>query len=137
MAENPPPRRRTAPRGRRTAAGTDGVSDGGDEWRAVVGDGAFSPHFHAASELIGRRWTGAIVRALFHGRTRFGEIAEAVPGLSDRLLADRLRELAAHGIVEREADGPGYRLTEKGRDLRVILIEIAKWAERWRVRDEA
>ena len=100
-------------------------------WRRQVGDGAFSPHFHAASELIGRRWTGAIVRALFHGRTRFREIADAIPGISDRLLAERLKELAANGIAERLDGRDGYRLTEKGRDLRRILIEIAKWAHRW------
>lgn len=112
----------------------DGPKDEEDlaGWREVVGDGPFSPHFHAASELIGRRWTGAILRALFHGHTRFGEIAEAIPGLSDRLLAERLRELRAHGVIEPDPGGRGYRLTEKGLDLRRILIEIAKWAHRWR-----
>ena len=109
--------------------GTDATAD--RAWRLQVGDGAFSPHFHAASELIGRRWTGAIVRALFHGRTRFREIADAIPGISDRLLTERLKELAANGIVERLDGRDGYRLTSKGRDLRPILIEIAKWAHRW------
>ena len=132
MADDSPPRRAAS---RRPTADAGGAGNA-DDWRTAVGDGAFSPHFHAASELIGRRWTGAIVRTLFHGRSRFGEIAEAVPGLSDRLLADRLKELGAHGIVEREPEGPGYRLTEKGRDLRVILVEIAKWAERWRRRED-
>ena len=99
-------------------------------WRAEVGDGAFSAHFHAASELIGKRWTGAIVRSLFHGNTRFREIANAIPGISDRLLSQRLKELAAHGIVE-AVDGGGYALTEKGRDLRTILREIARWVHRW------
>lgn len=102
-------------------------------WRQQVGEGAFSPHFHAASELIGRRWTGAIVRALFHGCTRFREIADAIPGISDRLLSERLKELAAHGVVEQLDGRDGYHLTEKGRDLRPILIEIARWAHRWDV----
>lgn len=101
------------------------------DWARQVGEGAFSPHFHAASELIGRRWTGAIVRSLFHGKTRFREIADAVPGLSDRLLSERLKELKANGIVEPCPDAGGYRLTDKGLDLRRILIEIARWAERW------
>lgn len=104
-------------------------------WVDEVGDGAFSADFHAASELIGKRWTGAIVRSLFHGKTRFREIADAIPGLSDKLLSARLKELLAHGIIEVEVDGPGYRLTDKGRDLRLILIEIAKWAHRWRKSD--
>ncbi|KIT17068.1 HTH-type transcriptional regulator YodB [Jannaschia aquimarina] len=72
------------------------------------------------------------MRALFHGNVRFREIADAVPGLSDRTLSARLKELTAHGIVEGDPSGRGYRLTEKGRDLRLILIELAKWAHRWR-----
>ena len=125
--------RKTAPGGR---AVRQASSASGRRWRDEVGRGAFSPGFHAASELIGKRWTGAIVRALFHGETRFREIADAVPGLSDRLLAERLRELAAHGIVEADPGEPGYRLTEKGLDLRRVLIEIARWAHRWRVGED-
>lgn len=108
------------------------------EWARVVGRGAFSPHFRDASELIGKRWTGAIIWALFHGSGRFGEITRAVPGLSDRVLAERLKELIAHGVVARaDGDGSGrprYQLTEKGLDLRRIVIEIAKWAEQWKGR---
>lgn len=100
-------------------------------WRDQVGAGAFSPDFHAASELIGRKWTGAIVRALFHGKSQFREIAETIPGISDRLLSERLKELLANEIVARREDASGYVLTEKGRALRRILIEIAKWAHRW------
>lgn len=117
-----------------TASGSgpgDGPGAGGSQ-REGVGAGPFDPAFHHASELIGRRWTGAIVRALFHGKTHFRQIADAVPGLSDRLLSERLRELVAHGVVARAEHGPGYRLTAKGQDLRRILIEIARWAHRWR-----
>lgn len=113
------------------AAGDRPTTDG-RSWHDEVGEGAFSPDFHRASELIGKRWTGAIVRALFHGKSRFREIADAVPGLSDRLLSQRLKELEAEGIVEANPDQPGYLLTAKGRDLRLILIEIARWAHRWR-----
>ena len=85
--------------------------------------GAVCPHFHAAIELIGKRWTGAIVCALTEQPLRFGELAKAVPGLSDRLLSQRLRELEEEGLVEREVeDGTPvrvtYSLTEKGADLR-------------------
>ena len=55
------------------------------------------PHFHAAIELIGKRWTGAIVCALTERPMRFGELGKAVPGLSDRLLSQRLRELEEEG----------------------------------------
>ena len=121
----------------REPAGRDGAraqrSD--PDWSAQVGGGAFSADFHVASELIGKRWTGAIVRSLFHGKTRFREIADAIPGLSDRLLSERLKELVAIGIVEPVPEAVGYRLTEKGLDLRRVLIEIARWAHRWRAAD--
>ncbi len=95
------------------------------------------PHFHAAIELIGKRWTGAIVFALTEGPLRFGELAKAVPGLSDRLLSQRLRELEQEGLVEREVE-PGspvhvtYSLTEAGAELRPTIAELKLWAKRWR-----
>jgi DNA-binding HxlR family transcriptional regulator len=95
------------------------------------------PHFHAAIELIGKRWTGAIVCALTERPLRFGELARAVPGLSDRLLSQRLRELEDEGLVEREVE-PGtpvrviYSLTEKGAELRPAIRELRLWARRWK-----
>lgn len=95
------------------------------------------PHFHAAIELIGKRWTGAIVCALTEGPLRFGELARAVPGLSDRLLSRRLRELEDEGLVERAVE-PGspvrvtYSLSEAGAELGPAIAEIKTWARRWR-----
>jgi DNA-binding HxlR family transcriptional regulator len=95
------------------------------------------PDFHAAIELIGKRWTGAIVSALSDGPLRFGELVKAVPGLSDRLLSRRLRELELAGVVERVVE-PGtpvrvsYSLTEKGADLEPALAELRAWARRWK-----
>jgi DNA-binding HxlR family transcriptional regulator len=94
------------------------------------------PHFHAAIELIGKRWTGAILCALTEGPLRFGELGRVVPGLSDRLLSQRLRELEEEGLVEREVE-PGapvhvtYSLTEKGSELRPAIVELRSWARRW------
>lgn len=94
------------------------------------------PHFHAAIELIGKRWTGAILCALTEGPQRFAELTRAVPGLSDRLLSRRLRELEVEGLVEREVE-PGapvrviYSLTEKGADLGPAITELRQWARRW------
>lgn len=116
-------------------AGSDaapGSDARGGDWAAEVGRGAFDPAFHAAAELVGRRWTGAIIRTLFHGQHRFREIAEAIPGISDRTLSARLKELSRHGIVGPGPEGRGYALTDKGRDLRLILIELARWANRWK-----
>lgn len=97
---------------------------------------SFCPRFHKAVELIGKRWTGAILRAMMAGATRFSDLANAVPGLSDRLLSERLRELESEGIVTRSVfpDIPvrvEYHLTEKGHSLEDVLATIASWSEVW------
>ena len=95
-----------------------------------------SPEFHHAVELIGRRWSGAIIWALGERDHYFGELNQAIPGLSDRLLSRRLRELEAEGLVSRSvhAGTPPrveYELTEKGEALRPAIDELSAWAERW------
>ncbi|HNM77137.1 MAG TPA: helix-turn-helix domain-containing protein [Tepidiformaceae bacterium] len=97
---------------------------------------AYCPLYQDAVELIGRRWTGAIVRTLLTGSTRFGEILASIPGLSDRLLSERLRELEAAGVVTRTVfpEVPvriEYELTEKGHELEAIVAAIGDWADRW------
>ncbi len=97
---------------------------------------ALCPRFHKAVELVGARWTGAIIQLLLPGRARFGELRAAIPEMSDRMLSERLRELEAEGIVTRTVipEVPvriEYALTEKGRALQAALDAIAKWAERW------
>jgi DNA-binding HxlR family transcriptional regulator len=94
------------------------------------------PKFHAAIELVGRRWTGAILSAMLLGATRFTDIIHAVPGLSDRLLSERLKELESARIVERivHPETPvriEYRLTEKGYELNTAVGALSDWAERW------
>jgi DNA-binding HxlR family transcriptional regulator len=99
---------------------------------------AVCPQFHAAIELVGRRWTGAILAALAEGPMRFGELGRAVPGLSDRLLSQRLRELEEADLLERAVE-PGspvrvtYELSPKGADLKPVLAELKAWAQRWDV----
>lgn len=97
---------------------------------------AFCPAFHRAVEIIGRRWSGAIVRSMLAGKTRFGEILSTVPGLSDRLLSERLRELGGEGIVRRVVlpETPvriEYQLTDKGRALGGVVRAVSDWAEKW------
>jgi DNA-binding HxlR family transcriptional regulator len=83
--------------------------------------------------LLGKRWSGLIIGVLLAGPARFSEIARHVPGMSDRMLSERLTELSRARLLDREADigAPGnvhYRLTEKGAALRPALRELARWA---------
>jgi DNA-binding HxlR family transcriptional regulator len=87
--------------------------------------------------LIGKRWTGAIVCALTERPMRFGELGKVVPGLSDRLLSQRLRELEEEGLVQREVEAGSpvrvtYSLTGVGRDLGPSIHELKAWAKRWK-----
>jgi DNA-binding HxlR family transcriptional regulator len=94
------------------------------------------PRYHKAIELIGRRWTGAIISAMLAGKTRYHEIRENVPEISDRMLAERLRELETEGVVERRVFPTTpvrieYELTDKGRALEAAIVAISTWATEW------
>ena len=99
-------------------------------------DEVFCPVYQRAIELIGGRWTGAIIRAMLGGVYRFSDLTASVPGLSDRMLAERLRELEAEGIITRVVvpEMPvrvEYRLTDKGRALSSIIDAVVAWLELW------
>ncbi|CAN5665716.1 helix-turn-helix domain-containing protein [soil metagenome] len=84
--------------------------------------------------LLGKRWNGLIIATLLAGPARFSELARTVDGVSERMLADRLSELAHCGLVDREVDdGPPvsvrYSLTAKGQALRPALLELGDWAD--------
>lgn len=94
------------------------------------------PYYHEAVELIGKRWTGAIVHTLLAGPLRFSELAHAIPQISDRLLSMRLKELEASGLVARRVwdEAPvrvEYELTAKGRALQPVLTSLRRWAREW------
>ncbi len=95
--------------------------------------GVYCSDYHRAVELIGRRWTGVILLALKNGVERFSEIRAAIPGLSDRLLSERLRELEDEGLVTRAEDHGQvrYRLTEKGEALSPVLDQLNSWVDEW------
>lgn len=89
--------------------------------------------YHKAVELVGKRWSGAILLVLLEGPLRFCEITQAVPDLSDRLLSERLKELEAEDIVQRRVhDGSParveYSLTRKGRALEPALRALKSWS---------
>ena len=92
--------------------------------------------FHKAVELIGRRWTGAIIFLLLKNPARFADLRAGIPNVTDRMLSERLHELEGEGIVVRTVipDTPvrvEYALTEKGRGLATAVDSIAKWAHEW------
>lgn len=94
------------------------------------------PHFEAAIRLLGKKWTGMIIRVLLGGPRRFSDFKRQIPTLSDRLLTERLRELEDHGILVREVfpDRPvtiEYRLSDKGRALEPVVEAIQGFAEAW------
>ncbi|MEA2374292.1 MAG: hypothetical protein QOD53_755 [Thermoleophilaceae bacterium] len=92
--------------------------------------------YHEAIELVGKRWTGAILIVLLDGPTHFSEFRGLVPDISDRLLSERLKELEAEGIVERRViDGSPvrveYRMTVKGHALEPSVRALKTWAQAW------
>jgi DNA-binding HxlR family transcriptional regulator len=92
--------------------------------------------YHRAVELVGKRWTGAILLVLMDGRLRFSEIRQLVPDLSDRLLSERLKELESEGIVQRTVIDEipvrvEYELTGKGRALEPTVRALKSWANDW------
>ena len=92
--------------------------------------------FHRAVELVGRRWNGAIIFLLLQDRARFAQLRAAIPGITDRMLAERLHELEGEGVIVRTVlpETPvrvEYALTKKGRALAGALGAIGQWAEKW------
>lgn len=94
------------------------------------------PKFENAFKLLGKRWTGLIIRTLLSGQKRFSDISGTIPNMSARMLTERFKELEIEGIVIRKVypETPvriEYELTEKGYELETVMDEIQKWAEKW------
>ena len=92
--------------------------------------------FHQAIELIGRRWTGAIVFLLLKAPCRFAQLRDAIPDITDRMLSERLQELEREGVLERTVvpETPvrvEYALTKKGRALAEVFDAMVEWAHKW------
>jgi DNA-binding HxlR family transcriptional regulator len=101
-----------------------------------TGEREFCPHFQKAIELVGKRWTGSILRALLGRPLRFSEISAAIPQISDRALSLRLKELENEHLVIRRV-GPtqpvsvSYELTDKGSGLESAIAAVERWADDW------
>lgn len=97
---------------------------------------AACPGYDRAVELIGRRWAGAVVRVMLGGATRFTDIRGGIPGITDRVLSQRLKDLEAGGILTRRVHDETpvrieYGLTEKGRALASVVDALTAWADQW------
>jgi DNA-binding HxlR family transcriptional regulator len=107
-----------------------------EDHRVAAGRPTCCSQYHRAVELIGKRWTGAILFVLMDGPLRFSEVKLLVPDLSDRLLSERLKELEGEGIVRRHVidDTPvrvEYALTDKGAALEPVVRSLKGWARSW------
>ncbi|MCM3748167.1 helix-turn-helix transcriptional regulator [Paenibacillus pasadenensis] len=94
------------------------------------------PKYEAAMELLGKKWTGLIIRVLLGGPKRFKEIKEQIPEMSDKMLTDRMKELEHCEIVTRKVypEMPvriEYELTDKGHNLEPVIESIQSWGEHW------
>ena len=112
------------------------MAEGGQSTSHLAHDERMCPKYQRAIDIIGKRWTGLILRVLLAGPHRFGQIQREIDGLSERMLSERLKELELHGIVERRVYPTmpvrvEYALTEKGRDLQDVIGAIQCWADRW------
>lgn len=92
--------------------------------------------FHVAIELIGKRWSGAVISVLMKGANRFKDLRDSIPGVSDRLLIERLKDLEEAGIISRTVlpsrpPQVTYNLTDKGRALTPVLEAISTWGHAW------
>lgn len=97
---------------------------------------SFCPHFQKAIELVGKRWSGTILRSLLDGSRRFSEIAGHIPQISDRSLSLRLKELEAEEVIVRRVEptqpvSVSYGLTPKGLALESVITELERWAHDW------
>ncbi|WP_279513580.1 helix-turn-helix domain-containing protein [Paenibacillus sp. BK033] len=94
------------------------------------------PKYEAAADILGKKWTGLIIRVMLGGPKRFKEIKEQIPEMSDKMLTDRIKELESQSIVKRTVypEMPvriEYELTPKGRELQPVIESIQSWGEQW------
>lgn len=99
-------------------------------------DASLCPKYEKAFEILGKRWTGLIIKVMMEGPKRFSDLSSQIPNMSDRMLGERLKELESLGIIKRNVypETPvriEYELTKKGRSLDNALKEVQAWATEW------
>jgi DNA-binding HxlR family transcriptional regulator len=99
-------------------------------------EGTICQHFQRAAELVGQRWVPQVIYVLMSGPARYSDIHAAIPGISDAMLSDRLKDLETARVITREVTPATpvritYALTPRGEELAAVLGELQVWAERW------
>ncbi len=99
-------------------------------------DVSLCPKYEKAFEILGKRWTGLIIKVMMVGPKRFSDVSFQIPNMSDRMLGERFKELEELGIIKRNVypETPvriEYELTEKGKALENALNEVQTWASKW------
>jgi len=94
------------------------------------------PKMEESLMLFGKKWIGLIVFSLLDGPKKFSDIEKFIPGLSGRVLTERLKELEKIGIINKNVTSDNtvkinYELTRKGIDLSNVFKSIGDWAEKW------
>ncbi|HLQ74530.1 MAG TPA: helix-turn-helix domain-containing protein [Alloiococcus sp.] len=91
------------------------------------------PKFERTFSILGKKWNGMIIDSLLSSPLRFKDISTRIPGISDRVLVDRLKTLEYEGLVKRVMidNTKGYSLSEKGYDLEAVMLEVQRWADEW------
>ncbi|WP_086986970.1 MULTISPECIES: winged helix-turn-helix transcriptional regulator [Trichococcus] len=94
------------------------------------------PKFEKTFSILGKKWTGLIIEVLMDGDKRFKELAVQIPNVSDRVLVERLKELEDEKIVVRTENPAAaikvmYGLSEKGKALNNVMLEIQNWSDAW------
>jgi len=92
--------------------------------------------YKSAFNILGKKWTGLILRVLQEGPMKFTDISNLIPEMSDKMLGERFRELETQGLITRKVYSTipvriEYELTDKGKGLKPALDEIQEWAETW------
>ncbi|RZQ60253.1 winged helix-turn-helix transcriptional regulator [Amycolatopsis suaedae] len=102
----------------------------------MTAHGPYSCGLDAALDVVGGKWKSLILWALAeHGRLRFGELRREVPGITEKMLVQQLRQLEADGLVDREVHQQvppkvEYSMTDFGATLNEALVPLGEWGER-------
>lgn len=95
--------------------------------------------FHRVTDVLKCKWTLSIVNAMYHEAARPSELQRTLPGLSSKVLTDRLKKLESFGLIERQvfAEIPPrveYTLTNQGQELARVLGDLVSFIDHWETR---